>query len=86
MNTITKSLALLVAKVTGADVADIPQGNKCEPIDYLTEHYKGSTGEGMAGSKTAIDPIAETSSATAPDIATKVNEIITQLKARGVIS
>lgn len=39
----------------------------------------------MTGSATAIEALATPESATSQDIATKVNEIITQLKARGVI-
>ena len=49
---------------------------------------KGDTGEqgaGLTGSATAIEAIATPESADAPTIANKVNEIITQLKARGVI-
>ena len=39
----------------------------------------------MTGSATAIEALATPESATSQDIANKVNEIITQLKARGVI-
>lgn len=44
----------------------------------------GQDGVGLTGSAASIEAIAEPSSATAPDIASKVNEIITQLKARGI--
>lgn len=46
---------------------------------------KGADGVGLTGSATAIEAIATPESADAPTIANKVNEIITQLKARGVI-
>ena len=41
---------------------------------------------GLTGTATTITPIAEPSTETSENIATKVNEIITQLQARGVIS
>ena len=56
----------------GADGADGAKGDKGDP------------GEGLTGSATAITAIAEPASAQASDIATKVNEIITALQARGV--
>lgn len=81
MRNITDVLVNLAAKITGAEAASIPQENKCDPLEYLAEHY-----EGMTGSKSAVSPIAETSTAEASAIAEKVNEIITQLKARGIVS
>lgn len=45
----------------------------------------GAQGAGLTGSATAIEAIATPESSDAPTIANKVNEIITQLKARGVI-
>lgn len=45
---------------------------------------QGPAGAGLTGSASAITPLAGTEEAAA--ICTKVNEIITQLKARGVIS
>lgn len=45
----------------------------------------GAQGAGLTGSATAIEAIATPESADAPTIANKVNEVITQLKARGVI-
>lgn len=43
---------------------------------------KGDPGEGLTGTATAITPLEGTEEAS--EIATKVNEIITQLQARGV--
>lgn len=45
---------------------------------------KGDTGVGLTGSAQQLTAIADPSSAQASDIATKVNEIITQLIARGI--
>lgn len=45
---------------------------------------KGDAGVGLTGSAQQLTAIAEPSSAQASDIATKVNEIITQLIARGI--
>lgn len=45
---------------------------------------QGPAGAGLTGSATAIEAIATPESADAATIANKVNEIITQLKARGV--
>lgn len=47
---------------------------------------KGDTGAGLTGSASAVEAIATPESADAATVANKVNEIITQLKARGVIS
>lgn len=47
---------------------------------------QGPAGVGLTGSATAIEAIATPESADAPTIANKVNEIITQLKARGITS
>lgn len=44
----------------------------------------GPAGVGLTGSAQQLTAIAEPSSAQASDIATKVNEIITQLIARGI--
>lgn len=54
------------------------QGEKGEKGD------QGPAGAGLTGSATAIEAIATPESADAATIANKVNEIITQLKARGV--
>lgn len=45
---------------------------------------KGDAGVGLTGSAQQLTTIADPSSAQASDIATKVNEIITQLIARGI--
>lgn len=55
-----------------------PQGPQGEKGD------KGDTGEGLTGSATSIAKIAEPTTAQASDIATKVNEIIDALVARGI--
>lgn len=47
---------------------------------------QGEAGIGLTGSASAIESIATPESADAATIANKVNEIITQLKARGVCS
>ena len=47
---------------------------------------QGPAGAGLTGSATAVEAIATPESADAPTVAAKVNEIITQLKARGVVS
>lgn len=47
---------------------------------------QGPAGVGLTGSATTIEAIATPESADAPTIANKVNEIITQLKARGITS
>ena len=46
---------------------------------------KGETGVGLAGTAVAVDAIETPESADAATIAAKVNEVISQLKARGVI-
>ena len=46
----------------------------------------GAPGAGLTGSASAVAAIATPESADAATVANKVNEIITQLKARGVIS
>ena len=46
----------------------------------------GATGAGLTGSASAVAAIATPESADTATVANKVNEIITQLKARGVIS
>lgn len=47
---------------------------------------QGPAGVGLTGSATTIEAIATPESADAPTVANKVNEIITQLKARGITS
>lgn len=94
---IVDSLIALAAKVTKADKNAIKAKNKCEIIDYITEHYeggatgpqgpkgdKGDPGIGLTGEAAALEVLASPESADTAAIATKVNEIITQLKARGI--
>lgn len=81
---IVNSLKAFGAKLLGVDVSTIEGGDKCEVIDYIAENYSAPSG-GMTGSPATVEPLAAPESATAPDIANKVNEIITQLKARGVV-
>lgn len=59
----------------GAQGAQGPQGAK---------GATGPAGVGLTGSAQQLTAIAEPASAQASDIATKVNEIITQLIARGI--
>lgn len=56
-----------------------------EKLNNLEGGVETADANAMTGTATAIEAIAEPSTAQASDIATKVNEIITQLKARGVI-
>lgn len=84
MKNIVQSLKNLGAKLLGVDVKTISGQEKCDVIDYIAENYKAP--QGMSGTATAIEAIGTPESAGAADIANKVNEIITQLKARGVIS
>lgn len=67
---------------TGAAGADGAKGDKGDKGDTGAA---GKDGVGLTGTATAIEAIATPESADAPTIANKVNEIITQLKARGVI-
>lgn len=56
-----------------------------EKLNNLEGGVETASAGVMTGTATAIEAIAEPTTAQASDIATKVNEIITQLKARGVI-
>lgn len=67
---------------TGAAGADGAKGAKGDKGDTGAA---GKDGVGLTGTATAIEAISTPESADAPTIANKVNEIITQLKARGVI-
>ena len=72
----------------GADGAQGAKGDKGEKGDKGDKGDAGAAGRdgvGLTGTATAIEAIATPESADAPTIANKVNEIITQLKARGVI-
>ena len=97
---IVDSLIALAAKVAKVDINEIKAKNKCEAIDYITEHYeggatgpagpqgpkgdKGDPGVGLTGEATALEAIDTPESAEAAVIANKVNEIIAQLKTRGI--
>ena len=70
---------------TGAAGADGAKGAKGDKGDKGDTGAAGRDGVGLTGTATAIEAIATPESADAPTIANKVNEIITQLKARGVI-
>ena len=59
------------------------QGAKGDPGD---QGPQGPAGAGLTGSATAVADIATPAEATASDIATKVNELLTALRSRGVIS
>lgn len=73
------------AGADGAQGAQGPKGEKGEQGERGPQGPAGEQGAGLTGSATAIEAIATPESADAPTIANKVNEIITQLKARGVI-
>lgn len=66
----------------GAAGADGAKGDKGDKGDTGAA---GKDGVGLTGTAAAVEAIATPESADAPTIANKVNEIITQLKARGVI-
>lgn len=56
-----------------------------EAIEYDPDKDGGSAdGAGLTGSATQLTTITDPSTATSEDIATKVNEIINQLVARGI--
>lgn len=63
-----------------------PQGEQGPAGPKGDTGEQGPAGVGLTGSATAIEAIATPESADAPTIANKVNEIITQLKARGITS
>ena len=65
---------------TGAQGPAGAKGDKGDPGP------QGPAGEGLTGSATAITDIADPSSATTQDIATKVNELLAALRTRGIIS
>lgn len=67
--------ASALASLKGADGAEGAKGDKGD---------KGDPGVGLTGEATAIAAIAEPASAQAQEIATKVNEVIAALQARGV--
>lgn len=67
--------ASALASLKGADGAEGAKGDKGD---------QGDPGVGLTGEATAITAIAEPASAQAQEIATKVNEIIAALQARGV--
>lgn len=85
---IIDALKNLGAKVLGVEANTIPGDDKCEVIDYIAKQYtpptEPSAGGSMTGEAQAIEAITTPESAEAATIANKVNEIITQLKARGV--
>lgn len=70
-------------KTTWSD-GDVITKEKMNNLETGVETANGIVG--LTGTATAITAITEPSTATAQDIATKVNEIITQLQARGIIS
>lgn len=62
------------------------KGEKGDPGEAGQDGANGADGVGLTGSATAVTKISDTESASAGDIATKVNEIIDILIARGVCS
>ena len=87
---IVKSLKNLAAKMCGVEASAVTGDDKCDVIDYIAENYTApsapASGSTMTGAAQAITAIDTPESADAATIANKVNEIITQLKARGVCS
>ena len=60
--------------------------NPTEANDLITKKYfEDNSTAGLTGEATSIEAIAEPTTASTSDIATKVNEIIAALKARGVV-
>lgn len=62
-----------------------PQGEQGPQGDPGPAGADGAPGAGLTGSAVAVEAIATPESADAPTVAVKVNEVIEQLKARGVI-
>ena len=56
-----------------------------EKLNKLENGVK-SAGEGLTGTAAVVELIATPNSAEAATIAAKVNEVITQLKDRGIVS
>ena len=61
-----------------------PKGDQGEQGPKGDKGDKGDPGEGLTGSAASIAKIAEPTTAQASDLATKVNEIIDALVARGI--
>ena len=57
-----------------------------DKLNKMESGIQAATNAGLTGSASAVTAIATPESADAATIAAKVNEIITQLKSRGVIS
>lgn len=62
-----------------------PQGEQGPQGERGPAGADGAPGVGLTGSAVAVEAIATPESADAPTVAAKVNEVIEQLKARGVI-
>lgn len=62
-----------------------PQGEQGPQGNPGPAGADGAPGAGLTGSAVAVEAIATPESADAPTVAAKVNEVIEQLKARGVI-
>lgn len=54
-------------------------------FNFAFKNLKGADGVGLTGEAAAVVPIETPESADAPTVANKINEVITQLQARGVI-
>ncbi len=84
---IIEALKNLGAKVLGVEANTIPGDDKCEVIEYIAKQYTPPVEPpegGMTSEAQVIEAIGTPESADAPTVANKVNEIITQLKARGI--
>lgn len=81
-----KVFAFSFKNLKGATGAQGPKGDTGEQGPKGDTGATGPAGAGLTGTASVITDISDTSSATAADIATKINEILAVLRTRGVLS